>query len=76
MSHNVNLSLERMFEGIKSWYQQEGEIVGVVGDGNEELRLRNWRYSDTQEVDTTFRNLEESIRYTLKTLVRECLHKY
>lgn len=58
MGNNKNVSLGRMFEGIQDWHYSEEEIVGVVGNGNEVLKLRNWRYSETQEIDTTFKNLE------------------
>lgn len=35
----------RMFEGVKGWLtDHEGIKTGVVGVGNENLRLRGWSY--------------------------------
>lgn len=68
-------SLHRMFEGITGWYEQDGTIVGVCGNGGEKLRLMNWNYKN-QELEVMFRYLEEAIKYTLRTMVRQTLFSY
>lgn len=39
-------SLHRMFEGITGWYELDGNIVGVLGNGGEKLKLMNWTYKN------------------------------
>lgn len=68
-------SLHRMFEGITGWYEQDGVVVGVCGKGGEKLRLMGWMFKQ-QDLEVTFKQLEEAMRYTLKTMIRQALQSY